>query len=544
MVLVNSQIAQETPLIVDLVQVLAQNTPVSVTAAAHCSSVTLAELLADRLKISYAVDGNWDGTRDQDYLDWQQTQLLTTLKATKVNNLAENAAIFQDENQVLMRIQTAIFTNSATFRVILLPESSICHAIRLISGQNRETLSAAEVKFSNGFLRVEHLFENTSQIVDFLLSTPLKVSHNHFYSSTRRINFDALEGKGEFRAETDEKNYLKPLELTHSQEIPERICREIRKMMDIFRENLRKTLNFDEYQIENTRKLEEIKGNFDQKLVNLEIKLNEVTSQLHEDTKSLEDARNALKAEIFTLNRDLENAVSSQKQVKRLIATVMEAVPSAVQQIHVQIECVERELQGQKKVLEEIVSQEKTGKKVFVLKPVVRRQDTMLTIHVTNTKAYFVPGTLLVSHVTDMKRIALDISKGHEVELGSILNFVPGEYTVKVVAGEDSDVISNEVRFEVDETQSLPRPRAAISGKEGYLASFLYNFLGTIQEIELKIARESDQSLAIFRKLATEWRNSDSNLIQTFIDTCQKTLSAGEARTREALEAAGFEFTT
>jgi hypothetical protein len=283
-------------------------------------------------------------------------------------------------------------------------------------------------------------------------------------------------------------------------------------------------------------------ANLDKRILELEQRLEYAASQVQEEAQALEIARDSMKAELNDLIVELQSASMSQTHLKQLIATVSASLTPAFGQISNQLQVVEGTLQAQQAALSLFLDQQKVSKPIFVLGPVSTLQSTAISTKVINTKRnYTVEGKVVVSGGEGEKQIVLDLSKGMEVELGSVATYTPGQYSV-CIRGNEGALLSNVVTFQVDE-QSLPRFASPLLASEAYLDSLLYKALGTIDEIEHEIVEKAPEGgLSAFRKLAATWEEADANRIQEFIDICRQTLANGEEATRVKLQSNGFKF--
>lgn len=507
-------------------RILARGRQVTVRAACRREAVALAAALAAILQTDWVIDGNWDALRTADdagRLDTRSLQEHVTAHSIPVVNIASEE---ESEAQYSQRLRRALHTVYPTFELVLTSQSSVRLTVTLITVQSCEQANMLEIVYVQGLPTVAKLFRDESEVRNF--------------SSVR--SSDLLPASQLQSADKEqEKAPNLPLELVHSGQIPPRIKAEVRKMMESFQISLQSRLLSERMTVEDRLKLDEIKGNIDKRVSATKQELNKSINAVLKEVQWLETAQTALKTELVSMARDLQTAASSQGQLKRLIQTVSTAFPSALDRFSVQLKAEEQIFTEQKAALEDLLKGQKPSKLLFSLGSVSTREGTALTTTVTRSKSYYVEGKVSVQGPDGTTELLeLNLGKGNEVNLGSVLQYKTGEYQVSVLQS-DGKLASNVVTFTVHETRSLPR--SAKSRKEPYLASLLYKSLGTIEDIEHQmIAQAGEGGLACFRRLAVMWANADSSRIQEFLDICLQTLSAGEEETRARLESSGFQF--
>lgn len=537
LLLVNAE-DQEVEEVAAAARFLARDRPVTIRAAALRIVTALAESLAAALRTDWVVDGNWDPLRTPGSgLDAASLQHL--YPSVKVLNLSSNSSAEEGEVQFAQRLHLTIRTHYPNFQVILTTGSTLLQTLALLHRPS-QCVSMATLVLEGSALRVANVFEAGKDVANFLLAVPLRESHYGFFAASR-IDFEPTFQPYETEAESEKAVYMRPLELLHSEKIPEKVAGEIGKMMENFGKSLQKLLNVEEFAEEEKLKYAEIKANLEQRIYEMERKLSEATNQVQGETQSLETARNLLRHEIAALVLDFQSVSTAQNQLKQLIPTVLTSFKPALGLLSCQLHDAESTLKSQRSTLADILKAQKTVKAVFQLGPVTTLQSTAITTKVTNTKSYRVEGKVVVSGSEgETQQITLDLSKGSEVELGSVLAYKPGQYQVCVKSNEGV-LLSNIVTFTVDDSQSLPRPTAAVS--EAYQDSMLYKSLGTIDDIEHQIVEKAQESgLALFRKLAAAWQDPDRNRIQQFLDICLETIATGEEATRAEMQSQGFRF--
>ena len=510
-------------------RVLARGRQVTVRAACTRGAVALAGPLAAMLQTDWLIDGNWDALRTADdggRLDARSLQEHTAVHSIPAVNIASDASGEDSKVQYSQRIRRALHTVYPTFEVVLTSQSSLRLTVALITAQLCEQADMLEIAYVQGLPTVAKLFKDESEVRKF---------------SSARISDLAPVSQQKRADNVQEKAANLPLELVHSGEIPPRIRTEVRKMMESCQINLQSMLHSEKMTVEDRLKLNEIKENIDKRVAATKQELNQSLKTVLKEVQSLETAQDSLKTELISMARDLQTVASSQGHLKRLIQTVSTAFPSALDRFSVQLKAEEQIFTEQKAELADLLKGQKPSKLLFFLGPVSTREGTALTTTVTRSKSYYVEGKVSVlgpDGTTEL--LELDLSTRSEVSLGSVLQYKTGEYQVSVLQ-RDGRLASNVVTFTLHESRSLPRP--AKPRKEPYLASLLYNSLGTIEDIEHQIiAQAGEGGLVCFRRLAVMWANADSSRIQEFLDICLQTLSAGEEETRARLESSGFQF--
>ena len=521
-------------------RILAQGRPVTVRSAGMRAATVLAEPLAQALRVDWMLDGNWDVLRTEanrrDFGVFSAQSLPSPM--LKAVNLASNSSE-ESEDLYFQRLHLALRTHYIGFQVIITAQSTLQHALARINQRfSMQCVQMAALIGQNSTWRVAQVFESDADVVNFMLAVPLRESHNAFFAASN-INFAPVLVPNEAE---DKMVPLRPLELPRSEKIPEKITEEIRKMMENFGSSLRTMLNVQQFAEEERLKYLGILANLDKRMLELEQRLENATNQVQEEAQALEIARDSMRAELNELIGELQSASISQTHQKQRIATVSASLTPAFGQISHQLQDVEGALQAQQATLTQILNEQKVSKSIFVLGPVSTLQSTAISTKVVNTKRnYTVEGKIVVSGGEGEKQIAMDLSKGLEVELGSVATYTPGQYSV-CVRGNEGALLSNVVTFQVDE-QSLPRFENPPLASEAYLDSLLYKALGTIDDIEHQIAEKApDGGLPVFRKLAATWKEADANRIQEFIDICLQTLADGEEATRVKLQSHGFKF--
>ena len=514
---------------------------VTVRAAGFLAAVRLAESLAVALHADWLIDGSWDPVRtvrNSEDLEMLNDRSLLEFSASwpvQMVNLPSDFLSSTDElePQCSQRLRSALHTPYPGFQVVLTSTSSLLLIVTLITAQAGQQAAMLEIAYDKGLPRIATWLRNHEEIEEFLLNGKSRESQSGTSSVQNSLLapiFPRSEGKAAF---------LGPLKLVHTEEIPQRVITEIRKIISEFEINLRKRLKWDETK---SLKLAEIRTNIAEKAQKWKRELDESVNSVLKQTKLLEAARDSLKNELIAMDRDLEEASSAENQLKRLVLAVSTAFPAFLDPIPLKLQGAEQNLAEQKSILADLLSEKRTKKPLFALSPVLVKQNSALTTTVTCSKSYNVEGKLsILGPDGEIEWRHLDLNTGAEVELGLVMQCKTGLYQVSVT--RENAIVSNVVTFTVNESHSLPKPAKSPSSKEAYLSSLLYTSLGTIEDIEHQIVEKARvRGLASFRKFAATWANADSSRIQEFLEVCLQSLPAGEGEARTQLESRGFQF--